>query len=155
MIIVAKINLQQINDLYVFRGEKGDYLEICLMENRNGRDEYGQDFMVVQSIDQKDRKAGKRGAILGNAKFLDVKQNAESRQDRGGGMDQTRREGGYGGAQSREPQQRSCGGAQQQPARRRPPPPSRQASHPVHGDDNLNYDYPADEAADDESNMPF
>lgn len=64
--IIAKINVTKIDKTKLFKGEKGTYLDVCLIETPNGQ--YG-DFMVTQSISAEERKAGNKGAILGNAKW--------------------------------------------------------------------------------------
>lgn len=55
-----------MSKLYAGRG--GDYLDITLLENKGGTDQYGNDFMVVQDLPKADREAGQKGAILGNGK---------------------------------------------------------------------------------------
>lgn len=65
--ITAKLNVLAIEKARLFKGEKGTYLDIALIETPN--DQYGNDYMVVQSVSKEEREAGKRGAILGNAKI--------------------------------------------------------------------------------------
>lgn len=65
--IVAKLDVLKIDKTKLFKGEKGTYLDIALIETPTSK--YG-DYMVVQSLSQEERKAGKKGAILGNAKIL-------------------------------------------------------------------------------------
>lgn len=67
MIITAKLNVSLVDKTKLFKGEKGTYLDITLIESKN--DKYGNDFMVVQNVSKEDRLAGKKGAILGNAKI--------------------------------------------------------------------------------------
>ena len=71
MKIKAKINVSKIDKSKIFVGRQGAYLDITLLENKNGVDEYGNHFMVVQDVSKEDREAGIRGAILGNAKKLE------------------------------------------------------------------------------------
>ena len=67
--ITAKIDCTKIDKSKLFLGKNGaKYLDIVLIESKN--DQYGNDYMVVQSVSQEERAAGKRGAILGNAKIL-------------------------------------------------------------------------------------
>jgi len=70
MIINAKINVTKVDKSKLFKGAKGTYLDVVLLENRGGRDQYGMDGMVIQQVDKKDRDAGQRGAILGNFKYV-------------------------------------------------------------------------------------
>jgi len=52
-------------------GAKGTYCGLTLMDNRDGRDQYGNDGFVVQDVGKERREAGEKGAILGNWKDLD------------------------------------------------------------------------------------
>jgi hypothetical protein len=73
MIIRCKIDVSKIAKEHLFKGAKGTYLDITLLENRDGTDKYGNDFMVVQDIGKEARDAGKKGAILGNGKIAGKK----------------------------------------------------------------------------------
>lgn len=66
----AKIDVAKIDKQYLFKGAKGTYLDILLVPNRNGTDQYGNDGMVTQSIPKAERDAGKKGPILGNYQKL-------------------------------------------------------------------------------------
>lgn len=66
--IAGKINLNAYDKSKIFRGQKGDYLDILLIGPKP--DQYGNDYMIVQSVTKEERLAGKRGAILGNAKII-------------------------------------------------------------------------------------
>ena len=67
-IIKCKINVNKVDKSKMFKGEKGTYLDVTLLPNKNGTDEYGNDYMIVQDVSKADREAGVKGAILGNAK---------------------------------------------------------------------------------------
>ena len=66
--ILLKIDVAKIDKSKLFRGAKGTYLDLVIMENRDGTDRYGNDYMVVQGVSKEDRLAGNKGAILGNGK---------------------------------------------------------------------------------------
>jgi hypothetical protein len=72
MIINAKIDVTKIIKDILFKGKvKADgsqpiYLDICLLSNRDGKDQYDYDGMVVQSLPRDRREAGEKGPILGN-----------------------------------------------------------------------------------------
>lgn len=69
MIIIAKLDVIKIRKELLFPGKNGaKYLDIALIESVD--DAYGNDFMIVQSLPQSERDAGKRGPILGNGKFI-------------------------------------------------------------------------------------
>ena len=65
-----KIDVKKIDKTALFHGEKGTYLDLTLMDNRDGTDQYGYDGFIVQSISKERRLAGEKGPILGNWKHL-------------------------------------------------------------------------------------
>ena len=65
--ITAKIDVSKIDKSKLYKGEKGVYLNVVLIETPNS--EYS-DFMVVQETTREEREAGIKGGILGNAKIL-------------------------------------------------------------------------------------
>lgn len=67
-VILCKLNVSKIEKHRLFKGEKGTYLDCALVPSDNNQ--YGDDFMIVQSVSKEEREAGKRGAIIGNAKFI-------------------------------------------------------------------------------------
>jgi len=64
--ITAKIDVSKIDKSYLFEGKKGKYLDLVLIETPGDR--YGNSYMIVQGLPKEERDAGKKGAILGNAK---------------------------------------------------------------------------------------
>jgi len=73
--ILISIDVTKIDKARLIPGKKrredgstAKYLELVVMENRNGEDSYGNTHMVVQGVSKADREAGVRGAILGNGK---------------------------------------------------------------------------------------
>ena len=72
MIIKLKIDVTKIDKARLFKGAKGTYLDATLLENKDGVDQYGNSFMVVQDVSKEERLAGIKGAILGNGKVLDT-----------------------------------------------------------------------------------
>lgn len=70
--ITAKIDVTKIDKAKLFKGEKGTYLDVVLIETPNNQ--YGDDYMVVQSVTKEEREAGKKGAVLGNAKIRGQRQ---------------------------------------------------------------------------------
>lgn len=63
--ITGKIDVTKIDKARLFKGKKGTYLDVVLIETPES--EYG-DYMIVQEIPKDERKAGVKGNILGNAK---------------------------------------------------------------------------------------
>lgn len=69
--ITGRINVTAITKDRLFKGAKGTYLDIVLIETPNSQ--YG-DYMIVESVTKEERAAGKKGPILGNAKILGQRQ---------------------------------------------------------------------------------
>ena len=68
--IAINIDVKKIDKAALFTGKKGTYLNMTLMENREGIDQYGNEGFIVQDIGMARRQAGERGAILGNWKTV-------------------------------------------------------------------------------------
>ena len=68
--IAINIDVKKIDKAALFIGKKGTYLNMTLMENREGVDQYGNEGFIVQDIGMPRRQAGERGAILGNWKTV-------------------------------------------------------------------------------------
>ena len=67
--IIGKIDVTKIDKAHLFEGAKGKYLDVLLMENRQGTDQYGNDGMIVQGVSKEARNAGTKGPIIGNYKI--------------------------------------------------------------------------------------
>jgi hypothetical protein len=71
--ISVKIDVSKIDKSALYKGAKGTYLNITLMDNQDGQpDEYGNDYWVVQDLGAERRKAGEKGPKLGNARNINV-----------------------------------------------------------------------------------
>jgi len=69
--IRVKIDVTKIDRTAIHEGKKGKYIDLTLMDNRDGRDEYGNDGFVIHDLGKERRLAGEKGPILGNWKHLD------------------------------------------------------------------------------------
>ena len=67
------INTAKIDKTALYEGKMGKYLSLTLMENRDGKDDYGNDGFIVQDIGKERREAGERGPIVGNWKHVGQK----------------------------------------------------------------------------------
>jgi hypothetical protein len=72
-IIRVKIDVTKIDKSAIHHGEKGKYIDITLLGNRDGEDRFGNHYMVVQDLGQTRREAGEKGPILGNGKIVGQK----------------------------------------------------------------------------------
>lgn len=61
-----KLNLKAIPEEKVFVGQKGDYVDLVLHDNKNGTDQYGNDGFVAIDTTKEERDAGTKGVIVGN-----------------------------------------------------------------------------------------
>jgi len=68
--IAININVTKIDKTGLYDGKNGKYLALTLFENKNGKDQYGNDGFVAQDLGKDRRQAGEKGAILGNFKHV-------------------------------------------------------------------------------------
>ena len=78
--LTGKIDVTKIDKTYLFKGKSGTYLDIALIANKAGRDQYGNDGMIVQSVSKQARQEGKKGAILGNYSDLDQRPQPQQKK---------------------------------------------------------------------------
>jgi len=62
----------------VFRGDKGLYCSITLMDNRDGVDQYGNEGFVTVDLGKDRRMAGEKSPILGNYKTIGQRPAAQN-----------------------------------------------------------------------------
>lgn len=65
-----KIDVTKIDKTALFTGEKGTYLDLTLMDNKEGRDKYDNDGFVIQDIGKSRRESGEKGPIIGKWKHI-------------------------------------------------------------------------------------
>jgi hypothetical protein len=99
--IRLKLNLRKLTDFRAFTGKDGiEYaafpikanaiymtektasMDVTLMDNRDGPDQYGNDGFATLDLGKDRRLAGERGPILGNWKDLDLGGSGNQRQGR-------------------------------------------------------------------------
>ena len=66
--ISVTINVSKINKEYLYEGKQGKYLNIVLFPTEN--DQYGNDWIVKQSLTKEQRAAGVKAPIIGNGKNM-------------------------------------------------------------------------------------
>jgi len=69
------INVSKIDRTALYDGAKGKYLNLTLLDNREGTDQYGNDGMIVQDLGKERRLAGEKGPILGNWKHIGTRED--------------------------------------------------------------------------------
>jgi len=75
--IQLHLQLHRIDKSRLVQGQKGKYLDLVAFPNREGRNDRGEDGVVIQSVSKEEREAGQRGSIIGNYRL---------RQSSGGGQ---------------------------------------------------------------------
>ena len=73
-----KIDVKKIRKDLLFTGEKGTYMDLTLMDNRDGPDQWGNDGFIVQDVGKQRREAGEKGPIIGNWKNVGQPQRQTS-----------------------------------------------------------------------------
>jgi len=71
----VSINLSKIDKTAIFEGKNGKYLTLCLFDNKDGEDQYGNHGFVTVDLGKERRLAGEKSAIIGNFKDMDKKQD--------------------------------------------------------------------------------
>jgi hypothetical protein len=69
----AKIDVTKIDKSLLFKGEKGIYMNVTLIEKET---DYSDGF-IVQDIGKERRQAGEKGPIIGNWKHIKQAQSAK------------------------------------------------------------------------------
>jgi len=69
--IKLSLKKSKVDQAPVYKGRNDEYYNLILIPNKNGKDQYGNDGMVVVSISREERLAGKNGEIVGNYQDLD------------------------------------------------------------------------------------
>jgi hypothetical protein len=80
--IAVKINVTKIDKAAIYVGERGKYVDLLLIENKEGPDQYGNDGFVSQGLTKERREAGERGPIIGNWRRLKTAGKAKVAQSR-------------------------------------------------------------------------
>lgn len=75
-----KLDVTKLDKALFFKGKKGTYADLTLMENADGPDDFGNDGFVSQSVSKEARERGEKGPIVGNWKHIG--QRPEQRQER-------------------------------------------------------------------------
>lgn len=71
--IVLKLDVLKIPKSRIFVGKKGKYLDLRLVENKDGEDQFGNAGFIAIDIPKSLRDAGDKGEIVGNWKHVGQK----------------------------------------------------------------------------------
>jgi len=67
--IILKLDVQKIVKEWLFRGQKGTYLDLVIYQN-DTEDPYGNSHVVKQSPSKELRDQGTKPVIIGNGKWM-------------------------------------------------------------------------------------
>jgi len=70
-----KIDLLKVDKAKLYKGEKGTYLDAVVIM-KDEPDQYGNIGMIVQEVTKEERLKNVKGAILGNVRYIQKKQEA-------------------------------------------------------------------------------
>jgi hypothetical protein len=76
--IKLKIDVTKIDKAALYKGAKGTYLDAVAWPSPDSQ--YGDDYRIVQDLGKEARDAGKKGAIIGNAKLMEAKRDNQGGQ---------------------------------------------------------------------------
>ncbi len=78
--ITLSIDVLKIDKARLIQGEKGKYVDLVLIANKNGRNDRGNDGFVTQRSTKEEREQGIRMPIIGN--WRDTERNQEQKPAR-------------------------------------------------------------------------
>jgi hypothetical protein len=76
--VEISIDVTKIDKEKLFKGKKGTYLTATAFIDLGQQDEYGNNGMVTQKVNQEEQKQGVKGAILGNTKVFWFDNNSQT-----------------------------------------------------------------------------
>ena len=68
--ISIKIDVSKIQKERIFKGAKGNYIDLTTFIDVDTQDQYGNNGFISQSVSKEERAANVQTAILGNAKVF-------------------------------------------------------------------------------------
>lgn len=106
-----KINVSQIDKARLFKGQKGQYLDMTIFVDLDQLDQYGNSGMITQDVSKDEKQQGVKGNILGNGKVFWVENGQAPRAQNSNGFVQ----------QQQQPQQQQQQAPQQQAPQQQAP----------------------------------
>lgn len=78
--VSVRIDVTKIDKDKLYKGQKGQYLDLTTFINLDEQDKYGNNGFISQSV-SKERDAGVKTPILGNVKVFYPASNAPAKQE--------------------------------------------------------------------------
>ena len=79
-----KIDTNKIDKSRIFKGEKGNYLDLVVFIDTEQKSQYGDHGTVKQSTTKEERESGAQTPILGNVKVFFTKESDKSPKSNAG-----------------------------------------------------------------------
>jgi len=68
--ISVRIDMKKIDEKRIYKGQKGDYLDLTTFVNLDEKDQYGNNGFVSQSVSKEEREAKEAKTYLGNVQVV-------------------------------------------------------------------------------------
>lgn len=79
--ISLRIDVTKIDKDRLYKGQKGQYLDLTTFVNLDEKDQYDNNGFVSQSVSKEERDAGVKTPILGNVKVFFPTSSAPAKQE--------------------------------------------------------------------------
>lgn len=79
--VSVRIDVTKIDKDKLYKGQKGQYLDLTTFINLDEQDKYGNNGSISQSVSKEERDAGVKTPILGNVKVFYQTSNAPAKQE--------------------------------------------------------------------------
>lgn len=79
--ISLRIDVTKIDKDRLYKGQKGQYLDLTTFVNLDEKDQYDNNGFVSQSVSKEERDAGVKAPILGNVKVFFQESSAPAKQE--------------------------------------------------------------------------
>ena len=79
--VSVRIDVTKIDKDKLYKGQKGQYLDLTTFINLDEQDKYGNNGSISQSVSKEERNAGVKNPILGNVKVFYQTSNSSAKQE--------------------------------------------------------------------------
>ena len=79
--ISLRIDVTKIDKDRLYKGQKGQYLDLTTFVNLDEKDQYDNNGFISQSVSKEERDAGVKTPILGNVKVFYPTSSAPAKQE--------------------------------------------------------------------------
>ena len=79
--VSVRIDVTKIDKDKLYKGQKGQYLDLTTFINLDEQDKYGNNGFISQSVSKEEKDSGVKTPILGNVKVFYPASNAPAKQE--------------------------------------------------------------------------